>query len=185
MQREISEKIFLGQTVSPFDDIGNSSTIDRTTSNYTDAKEKVRKIIELISTGKYDADIAKYIPGILEMKFQGMLEDIDTREKVGYSSYKEMEEVDFQILLTDNHYVNPKRIHLCFPMKIQKSANEANDIDGDLITVNNFFAHLIKEISITKYGSDKEPIPTFSLYEIYQHSHAMMKHLPKDSLKKT
>ena len=78
MQREISDKIFLGQTVSPFVDIGNSSAIDRTASNYKDAKEKVRKN----NTEKYDAHIAKYVPGILEMKFQGMLEDIDTRKKL-------------------------------------------------------------------------------------------------------
>ena len=77
MQRGISGKIFLGTTASPFDDVGNSSAIDRTASNYTDANVKVKIIRELISTGKYDADIAKYIPGILEMKFQGMLEDID------------------------------------------------------------------------------------------------------------
>ena len=61
MQREISDRVFLGQTVSPFDDIENSSAIDRTASNYTDAKEKVRKMRELISIGKCDADIAKYI----------------------------------------------------------------------------------------------------------------------------
>ena len=183
MQREISDKVFLGQTVSPFDDLGNSSAIDRTASNYTYAK-KVRKIRELISTGKYDADIAKYILGILEIKFQGMLEDINTREKIAHSSYKEMEELDFQILPTDNYYVNPNSIHLCFPLKIKKSTNEGNDIEGDLITVNNFFAHLIKGIGITKYGSDKELIPTFSPYEIYQYPDAMMKHLPKDSIKK-
>ena len=41
MQREISNKIFLGSTFSPFDDVGNLSAIDRTASNYTDAKEKV------------------------------------------------------------------------------------------------------------------------------------------------
>ena len=52
------------------------------------------------------------------------------------------------------------------------------------ITVDNFFAHLIKEISITKYGNDKELIPTFSPYEIYQYSDGMLKHLPKDSLKR-
>ena len=155
MQREIGGKVFLEQTVSPFDDIENSSPIDRTALNYTDAKEKVRKIRELISTGKYDADIAKYIPGILEVKFQGMLEVIDTREMVAHPSYKDMKELDFQILLTDNYYINPNSIHLCFPMKIKKATNEATDIDGDLITVNNFFAHLIKEISVTKYGSDK------------------------------
>ena len=118
------------------------------------------------------------------MKFQGMLEDLDTREKVAHPCYKDMEELDFQILLTDNYYVNPSNIHLCFPMKFKKWSNEASDIDDDLIAVNNFFAHLIKEISITKYVSDKELIPTFFPYEIYQYSDSMLKQLPKHALKK-
>ena len=73
-----------------------------------------------------------------------------------------MEELDFQILLTHNYYVNSSSIRLCFPLKIKKSLTEASDIDDDLITVYNFFVHLIKEISIRKYGSNKELIPTFS-----------------------
>ena len=40
-------------------------------------------------------------------------------------------------------------------MKIKKISNEVSDIDDDLITVNNFFAHLMKKISVTKYGSTK------------------------------
>ena len=44
MQREISHKVFLGNTVSPYDDIGKSSAIDRTASNYDDIKEKVKKL---------------------------------------------------------------------------------------------------------------------------------------------
>ena len=80
-----------------------------------------------------------------------MTEDIDTKEKAGHISYKEIEQLDFQIMLTDNYYVNTNSIHLCFPMKIKKRANEASDIDTNLITENNFFAHLIKEIGITRY----------------------------------
>ena len=95
-----------------------SSAIGRTASNYNDAKEKLKKIRELIKTGRYDADIAKYIPGVLEMVYQGMLEDIDTKEKVAHSSYKDMEQLDFQIMLIDNYYVNPNSIHICFLMKI-------------------------------------------------------------------
>ena len=49
-----------------------------------------------------------------------MLEDIDTRENVALSSYTDMGELDFQIILTDNYYVNPNSIHICFPMKIKK-----------------------------------------------------------------
>ena len=139
---------------------------------------------DLISTGKYDEHIARYIPGILELKFQRMLEDVDTREKVAHPSYTDMEELDFQIRLTDNYYVNPNSIHICFPMKILEKSNDALGIDYDLITFNNFFTHLVMEISVTKYSSDKELIPTFSPYEIYQYSDAMLKHLPKDALKK-
>ena len=43
MQREISNKVFLGNIVSPYDDAVRSSTIDRTASNYNDAKEKIQK----------------------------------------------------------------------------------------------------------------------------------------------
>ena len=136
MQRNISDKVFLGQNVSPFGNAGESDAIDRTASNYNEAKEKVQKIRELIKTGNYDADTAKSIPGLLKMKFQGMLEDVDTREKVAHPSYKDMDELDFQILLTDNYYVNPSNIHLCFPMK-KKSSNQASVIDHDLITFNN------------------------------------------------
>ena len=68
-------------------------------------------------------------------------------------------------------------------MKIKQLSNEANDIDSHLITVNDFFAHLIKERGVTRYGGDKQLTPTFSPYKIYQYSNAMLKHLPKNLLK--
>ena len=79
-----------------------------------------------------------------------MIKDIDTTEKVAHSSYTDMEQLDFQILLTGNYYVYPNSIHVCFPKKILKSSNQNSNIDADLITVNNFFAHFVKEVSITK-----------------------------------
>ena len=118
MQREVSDKVTLGDTLNQYEDARRSSTIDRTASNYNDAREKVQKIRELISTSRYDKDLAKYIPGVLELAFQGMLEDNDTKEKNVHPSYKDMEQLDFQILLTENYYVNPNGIHICFPIKI-------------------------------------------------------------------
>ena len=136
MQREIGDEIRLGSTVSPFDIIGLSSAINRTGSNYDDAKNKVKKIRELIRIGNYDVDTAKYIPGTLNMVFQGMLEDIGMKEKVAHSSYKDMEQLDFQIMLTSNYYVNPNSIHLCFPLKIKKPSKEPQDIYSDLLIIN-------------------------------------------------
>ena len=81
-------------------------------------EKRLKKIRKLIRTGNYDADIARYIPGVLNLIFQGMLEDIGTKGKVASLSYKDMEDLDFQIILPDNYYVNPSSIHICFPMKI-------------------------------------------------------------------
>ena len=74
--KKISDKVTLGDTLNPYEDALRSTAIDRTASNYNDAKEKVQKIRDLISTGRYDKDLAKYIPGLLELAFQGLLKDI-------------------------------------------------------------------------------------------------------------
>ena len=121
MQREISHKITVGDTLNPVNDARRSRAIDKTTSNYNDAKEKVQKIRDLINMGKHDADLAKYIPGLMDLAIQGMLDDIDTREKVANPSYKDKEQLDFQILLSENYYVNPSNIHICFPIKIKSN----------------------------------------------------------------
>ena len=120
MQIDTTNRNTLGDTLNPIDDARRSTAIDRTTSNYDDAKEKVQKIRDSIRMGKYDADLAKYIPGLLDLVIQGMLDNIDTREKTAHPSYKDKEQLDFQVLLTENYYVNPNNIHLCFPIKIKK-----------------------------------------------------------------
>ena len=43
MQRKISDRVFLGQTDSPYEDAGRSSAIEGTASNYNDVKEKILK----------------------------------------------------------------------------------------------------------------------------------------------
>ena len=70
-----------------------------------------------------------------------------------------------------------------FQLKLKKKSNNKFDIDDDLITINNFFAHWVKEISITKNGSDRELPTTFSPWVVYQYSDQMLKHLPTDDLK--
>ena len=61
-----------------------------------------------------------------------------------------------------------------------KLTNASASLDDDLTTVNNFFAHRIKEIDITKYGTnDTLIIPTTIPQEIYRYSESVLKHLPK------
>ena len=124
MQRRIDNKVLLEKIVSPFDSISGSSSTDRTASNFTNATEKVHKIKRLINTGEYDADLAKYIPGMLNLLFQGIIENVIRKEQVAHISYKVMESVDFQLMLTNNYYANQNSMHICFPMKKKKSIRQ-------------------------------------------------------------
>ena len=63
-------------------------------------KKKCKKIRDLIKMGKCDADLVKCIPGLMELAIQVILDDIDTREKVAHRSFKDKEQLNFQILLT-------------------------------------------------------------------------------------
>ena len=112
-----------------------------------------------------------------------MLDDIKTIEKVAHLSYKDLEIFEFQLLLDKNLYTNLNSAHVVFPIKFFKKSNINADVGADLITANNFFAHWIKEIGVTKYGTNKELTPTTTPQEIYQYSDAMLKHLPAKSLK--
>ena len=184
VELELRTEVELGATVSPFDSIVASSAIDRSASNFLSTGKKVQKVRKLISTGSYDAGIAKYIPGTLDLVYQGMLVDMDTKEQPAHTLYKDMESLLFQIMLANNYHSNPNSMHICFSMKIKQKIDEENDRDSDLITANNFFVHLVKEISVTRYGNDKQLMPAFSPYEIYQYSDSMLKHLPKNTFKK-
>ena len=138
--------------------------------DFDDASEKTQKIKRLISKGEYDEGVSRYIPGTLNLMFQGMLENVTTEEPSAHISYRDVENLKFQTLLIQNCYTNPNSFQICFPIKIKKATNVKNDIDDDMIMVNKFFAHWIKEINITNCGSNKPLIPTCSPGEVYQHS---------------
>ena len=183
MQREIGMQVDIGKNVSAFESVGHVPSIDKTASDFDRSDTKVKKLKRLIDTGENDANIARYIPGTLELAYQGMLDDIKTIEQVAHPSYKDLETFDFQLLLDKNLYTNLNSVHFVFPIKFFKKSDKNADIDAELITVNNFVAHWMKEISVTKYGTNKELTPTTTPQEIYQYSDAMLKHLPAKSLK--
>ena len=80
----------------------------------------MKKLKRLIDTGKYDANIARYIPGTLELAYQGRLDDIKTMEQVANPSYKDLETFDFQLLLDKNLYTNLNSVHFFFPITLKK-----------------------------------------------------------------
>ena len=80
MKWEISNDVKIGSSVLPFQSVGKSPAVDKTASDFDNAKLEVKKIRRLIERGIYDANNAHYIPGMLDLVFQGMIEKIMTIE---------------------------------------------------------------------------------------------------------
>ena len=54
-----------------------TSAINKTTSDFDNPSQKVRKIIKwLKKTVEYDANVTRYIPGTTDLSFQGMVQKI-------------------------------------------------------------------------------------------------------------
>ena len=114
--------------------------------------------------------------------YQGQIKGTIEKKAYANDTYKDLKTAEFNIQLSSNQYMNFHSVHLVFPMKIKKKTNDANDLANTDITVNNFFAHWIKEIDIKRLGDDTPILPTTNTVEIYKHSDAILKHIPKKAL---
>lgn len=102
----------------------------------------------------------RYIPGLAQFGYQGELHSTETKRKYVDNTYKNKKVIEFNIHLTKGHYTNFQNVHFCFPLKFKSAANNKNNLDTTTVTVNNFFAHWVKEIDIKRYGDN---IPILSL----------------------
>ena len=69
---------------------------------------KVKTIRKLIEHGIYNANIARYISGRLDLIFQGMTEKFKTIESPADTSYKDKEVSEFDLTLDNDYYTNLK-----------------------------------------------------------------------------
>ena len=112
-----------------------------------------------------------------------MIEKMMTIEQPADTTYSDKEISDFELILDNNYYTNLKSLHLCFPIRFKKLSNIAHNLDADIYPVNNFFAHWMREIDITKYGINRSLISTTTPKEIYRYFDSILKYLPKNALK--
>ena len=75
-------------------------------------------------------------------------------------------------------------MEMCLPLRFTKKSNKNLQMDGQMITVNNFFGHWFTDIDIRRYPDDMRILPTNNSVDIYQYSNAQMKYLPEISVKK-
>ena len=96
MQREIGDKIQLGDTLNPLNDVSAVPAIDNT-SNVKDVFGKIGKLGDLWDRGKADASLIRYLPGGSEVLRQGKIFNIVPKKAYVSSTYTDKKHLNLQL----------------------------------------------------------------------------------------
>ena len=168
-------------SLNPIKDAVGVSAVDYS-ADFDHLFKKSENLEKIFETGKVSGKLVRYLPGLTKPLYQGQLKGTTERKAFADDTYEDLKVAEYTIQLSNNEYMNFQGVHLVFPMKIKKKSNVANNIRATQITVNNFFAHWMKEIDIKRLGYDIPILPTTNTIPIYRYSDRLLKHLPKDSL---
>ena len=140
MQKPISDKIQLGQTLNPARDYGGVPSIndEGTLENLI---SKVDKVTGFVATGKAAEDLSRYYPNILPITRQSQVAGELPRKAYASVTYSDKKQLEFVVELTANTYSNYSTMEVCVPIKFTKKSNKALQMDVNMMTVNNFFRH--------------------------------------------
>ena len=167
--------------LNPLDDAVSVSAVD-CTADFNGLCKRVDKLEKFYKTGSSPENLIRYIPGLAKPIYQGQISAMVDRKDYTDDTYRVLKIATFNIQLSANIYMNFHDVHLVFPLRIKKKTDDANEIDDGEITVNNFFAHWIKEIDIKCYGDDLPVLPLTNTVGIYKYSDAKLKHVEDDAL---
>ena len=166
MQKAISNKIQLGDTLNPLDDYAGVPSIndEGTLENLIGKVDKVRGFLK---TGKADGDLSRYFPNILPITRQSQVAGELPRKAYASVTYSDKKQLEFILDLTASTYSNYSTMEICLPLKFTKKSNKALKMDAQMMTVNSFFGHWFTDIDIRHYPDDMRILPTNSSVEIF------------------
>ena len=159
MQKAITNKIQLGDTLNPLDDCGGIPSINEegTLENLIGKVDKVRGFLK---TGKADADLSRYFPNILPITRQSQVAGELLRKAYASVVYSDKKQLEFILDLTASTYSNYSTMEICLPLKFTKKSNKAQKVDAQMMTVSNFFGHWFTDIDIRRHPNDMRILPT-------------------------
>ena len=171
----------LGSNLNPMKDATGVAAIDYST-NIDNLIDKLDKLSVLYDSGRMDKDVMKYIPGMVPISYQGQIDFVDTKRTYAASTYSDMQQLEFNLEVVNNHYINFSTMVLCLPIAFRKKTNKETAIAATMIPANNFFAHWIKDVTVKRYNDDIAVLPINTTLDTYRYSESMLKHKPEKAL---
>ena len=118
MQKAISNKIELGDTLNPLHDYAGVQSInDEKLENLIGEVDKAQGFM---STGKADGDLARYFPNILPVTRQAQIAGEVLRKVYTSVTCTDKKQLEFILDLTANTYSNFSTMEICLPLRFTK-----------------------------------------------------------------
>ena len=116
MQRTISNKIQLGDTLNTLKDVGGILSIDDE-ANLENRYSKVDKIGKFWKTGKAEKNLVRYIPNLTEVSRQNQVAGTNPTKAFTSETYSGKNNLEFIIELVSNTYSNYSIMCLVLPIQ--------------------------------------------------------------------
>ena len=128
MQKPISDKIQLGQTLNPLSDYGGIPSIndEGTLENLI---IKVDKVSGFVATSKADGYLSRYYSNILPITRQSQISGELPRKSYASITNSDKKQLEFVLDLTTNTYSNHSTMKKCLPLKFTKKTIKAQQMD--------------------------------------------------------
>ena len=168
MQAAKSNSNPLGANLNSIKDATGISAIDYS-ADIDNLIDQIDKITTLYDTDRMDKDVIKYIPGMAPVSYQGQIDFVDTKRTYAASTYSDMQQLEFNLEVVNNRYINFSNMVLCLPIAFRKKTNKAAAIDATMIPVNNFFEHWIKDVTVKRYSDDIAVLPINTTLDTYRY----------------
>ena len=183
MQKAISNKIQLGDTLNPLNDYAGvpSINVEETLKNLIGKVDKLRGFLK---TGKADEHLSIHFPNILPITRQSKVAGKLPRKAFTSITYSDKKQLEFILDLTTNTYSNCSTMEICLPLKFTKKSYKAQKEHAQMMTVNNFFEQWFTDVDIWLYPDEMRILPANNSVYIFHYSNAQMKNLPEKLVKK-
>ena len=119
MQKAISNKVQLGQTLNPAADYSGVGSINDE-GTLENILGKVDKSQTFIATGRADADLGRYYPNIYPISRQSQIASDFPKKAYASDSYVDKKRLEFTLQLTANTYTNYSMMEIVLPLKFSK-----------------------------------------------------------------
>ena len=126
MQKAISNKIQLGDTLNPLKDYAGVPSVNDE-GNLENLIQKVDKVGEFWKTGKANGDLSTYFPNILPVTRQAQTAGELPRKAYASVTYSDKKQLEFVLDLTANTYTNYSSMEICLPLTFTKKQIRLNE----------------------------------------------------------